>query len=168
MEIERHERHQTIARIARVVGQLIWLGRKRSAQNLSAFGLTAPQYFALLELSYLEEESPMNVLAEITHQDAATMTGIVDRLVRLGYVARRRGEDDRRKVYVSLAEPGRRVIEKIRQASHANWRKSFCALSQQELEEMLRMLEAVLNAWETDSQMTGDREEIPTSDQHRG
>ena len=140
-------RQQTIARIARVVGQLIWLGSKRSAQQLSAYGLTAPQYFTLLSLSHEDEKSPMQVLAKITFQDAATVTGIVDRLVKLGYVSRQRGQDDRRKVYVELEETGRRVVEEVRKANHDNWRRSFSALSQGELEEMLRMLETVLNAW---------------------
>jgi DNA-binding MarR family transcriptional regulator len=144
---DRDRRQQTIARIARVVGQLIWLGSKRSAQQLSAYGLTPPQYFTLLSLSHQDEKSPMHVLAEITLQDAATVTGIVDRLVRLGYVSRQRGQDDRRKVYVELEETGRRVVEDIRRVNHDNWRRSFSALNQGELDEMLRMLETVLNAW---------------------
>jgi DNA-binding MarR family transcriptional regulator len=145
-------RQQTIARIARVVGQLIWLGSKRSAQQLSAYGLTAPQYFTLLSLSHQDEKSPMQVLAKITLQDAATVTGIVDRLVKLGYVSRQRGQDDRRKVYVKLEETGRQVVEEIRRVNHDNWRRSFSALDQHELDEMLRMLETVLNAGESTSE----------------
>lgn len=142
-------RQQTIARIARIVGQLIWLGRKRSAQQLSTYGLTAPQYFTLLSLAHGDTGSPMHVLAEITHQDAATVTGIVDRLVKLGYVSRRRGQDDRRKVYVTLEEAGRRVVDEIRQANHENWRRSFSALNQHDLDEMLRILDTVLTVWKS-------------------
>jgi len=144
---DQDQRHQTIARIARVVVQLTWLGSKRSAQQLASYGLTAPQYFTLLSLSHRDEASPMHVLAEITHQDAATVTGIVDRLVRLGYVSRERGQQDRRKVFVTLQEAGRQVVEEVRQANYENWRRSFSALSRQDLDEMLRMLETILEAW---------------------
>jgi DNA-binding MarR family transcriptional regulator len=147
MTEDQDQRQQTIARIARVVGQLTWLGSKRSAQQLARYGLTAPQYFTLLSLSHRDEASPMHVLAEITHQDAATVTGIVDRLVRLGYVSRERGREDRRKVYVTLLETGRQVVEEVRQANYENWRRSFSALSRQDLDEMLRMLETILEAW---------------------
>jgi DNA-binding MarR family transcriptional regulator len=141
-------RYQTISSIARVVSQLIWLGSKRSHQQLSDFGLTAPQYYTLIALSHQDRPRSMQVVAEITHQDAATATGIIDRLVKLGYVSRQRGQDDRRKVYVSLEETGRQVIEEIRQASLENWRHSFSALSQDDLEKMQRMLDTILDAWE--------------------
>ena len=58
MTEDQDQHHQTIARIARVVGQLIWLGSKRSTQQLASYGLTAPQYFTLLSLSRREEASP--------------------------------------------------------------------------------------------------------------
>jgi DNA-binding MarR family transcriptional regulator len=142
-------RYQTISSIARVVSQLIWLGSKRSHQQLSNFGLTAPQYYTLIALSHQDRPRSMQVVAEITHQDAATATGIIDRLVKLGYVSRQRGQDDRRKVYVNLEETGRQVVEEIRQASLENWRHSFSALSQDDLEEMRRILDKILDAWES-------------------
>ena len=148
MTENQDQRYQTIACIARVVGQLIWLGGKRSAQHFSNYGLTAPQFFTLKALSYQDRPRSMHVLAEITFQDAATVTGIVDRLVKLGYLSRQRGEDDRRKVYVTLEEAGRQVVEEIRQANLENWQYSFSALSQADLDEMLRMVETILTAWE--------------------
>jgi DNA-binding MarR family transcriptional regulator len=142
-------RYQTISRIAQVTGQMIWLGNKRFAQLLSRYGLTAPQYFTLISLFHQDRPRSMHVVASITHQDAATVTGIMDRLVKLGYVSRERGEDDRRKVYVSLEEAGRQVIEEIRQTVHENWKHSFAGLNQEELDEMLRLLRAVLHAYES-------------------
>jgi DNA-binding MarR family transcriptional regulator len=149
MTKNQDSRHQTISRIARVVSQLIWLGSKRSGQQLADFGLTAPQYYTLIALSHQDRPRSMHVVARITHQDAATVTGIVDRLVKLGYVKRQRGEDDRRKVYASLEQAGRQVIEEIRLANLENWRHSFSALSDADLDEMLRMLDTILGAWET-------------------
>jgi DNA-binding MarR family transcriptional regulator len=148
MTEEQDRRHQTISRIARVVGQLIWLGNKRFAQQFTAYGLTVPQYFTLFSLWHQSEACPMHVLAETTHQDAATLTGIVNRLVKLGYVSRHRGQDDRRKVYVTLREAGRRVVEEVREGKHENWRRGFAALSEDDLDEMLRMLETIMHVWQ--------------------
>jgi DNA-binding MarR family transcriptional regulator len=150
----RAVRDKTISRIAQVTGQLIWLGHKRFAQQLATYGLTPPQYFTLVSLYNQNRARSMHVVAEITYQDAATATGIVDRLVKLGYVGRQRGEDDRRKVYVTLEEAGRRVVEEIRQVHHGNWRRAFSALDQDDLDDMLRMLDAVMQAWEAVSQQT--------------
>ena len=141
-------RYQTIARIAQLTGQLIWLGNKRFAQLLTTYGLTSPQYYTLLSLSFQDRARSMHALAQLSHQDAATATGIVDRLEKLGFVCRERGQDDRRKVYVALQEGGRQVVEEIRKATHRNWQRSFSALSQGELDEILRMLTAILQAWE--------------------
>jgi DNA-binding MarR family transcriptional regulator len=142
-------RHQTISRIAQLVAQLVWLGNKRFAQQLAAYGLTSPQYFTLFSLLLQGEACPMNVLAESTYQDAATVTGVINRLVKLGYVSRERGRDDRRKVYVSLQQAGRQVVEKIKRASHEQWQDSLSVLSQDELDETLRILETISSTWRT-------------------
>lgn len=146
-------RYQTISHITRVVGQLIWLGKKRFAQQFINYGLTVPQYFTLFSLWHLREPCPMHLLAEITHQDAATLTGIVDRLVKLGYVSRRRGRDDRRKVYVSLEEAGQRVVEEVGAGRHQAWRRGFADLSQEELDEMLRILQTIMHTLQATPEM---------------
>jgi len=151
--IETDLRDQTISRIARVVGQLIWLGNRRFAHQFTSYGLTVPQYFTLFSLWHQAEPGPMCALAEITHQDAATLTGVVDRLVKLGYVSRQRGQDDRRKVYVTLKEAGRRVVEQVNEGRHKNLRLSFAPLSQEDLNEMVRILETILRTWQSTSEM---------------
>ncbi len=153
---EQDVRNATIARIARAVGQLIWLGRKRIAQQFAAYGLTLPQYFTLFFLWNHGQPCSMNTLAELTGQDAATLTGIVDRLVKLGYVKRERGRDDRRKVYVVLQQAGQRVIEQIQDGRHENWHKSLAALGQQDLNDMLRMLETIVSAWSSYPEERGE------------
>lgn len=150
-------RHQTISRIAQLVAQMMWLGNKRFAQQLAAYGLTSPQYFTLFSLLLHGEACPMNVLAESTYQDAATVTGIINRLVKLGYVSRERGQDDRRKVYVTLQQAGRQVVEKIKQASHEQWQCSLSVLSQDELNEMLRIIETISSSWQEISKEEGNR-----------
>jgi DNA-binding MarR family transcriptional regulator len=149
---------QTISCIAQVVTHLIWLGHKRFTQQLTNYGLTAPQYFTLFALTLQGEACPMSVLAQATHQDAATVTGIINRLIKLGYVSRRRGQDDRRKVYVTLQQAGHQVVEKVKQAKHKEWQRSLAVLDQDELDETLRILEIISHTWQatpsTDEEQT--------------
>jgi DNA-binding MarR family transcriptional regulator len=152
MTENRDLRNQTISHIIRVVGQLIWLGNKRFARQFINYGLTVPQYFTLFSLWHLREPCPMHLLAEITHQDAATLTGVIDRLIRLGYVSRRRGRDDRRKVYVTLCEAGRQVVEEVGEGRHEIWQRGFASLSQAELDEMLRILQTIMHTLQAASQ----------------
>ena len=77
-----------------------------SQQFRAHFGrlnLTFPQ---ALVLNVLGEEGPLpiSVLAERTGSANSTVSGIVDRLERLGLARRERSEQDRRVIYVSATE----------------------------------------------------------------
>lgn len=147
-------RNQTISYITQVISQLIWLGSKRFAQYLAVYGLTPPQYFTLFSLWHQDKACPMHALAEATYQDAATVTGVVNRLLKLGYVRRHRGQDDRRKVYVALSEAGRRVVQEVGDGRHEVWRRSFADLSQTELDQMLRILQTIMHTLQSTPEMT--------------
>ena len=53
-------------------------------------------------------------LAERERVSAPAMSRQVDRLVKAGFVARESSADDRRRVGLTLTEPGRRVLRKVR------------------------------------------------------
>lgn len=85
-----------------------------SQQFRSHFGklnLTFPQ---ALVLSVLGGEGPMPIsqLAERTGSANSTVSGIVDRLEKLGLAKRERSENDRRVIYVSATEKYRALREK--------------------------------------------------------
>ena len=85
-----------------------------SQQFRAHFGklnLTFPQ---ALVLNVLGEEGPLpiSVLAERTGSANSTVSGIVDRLERLGLARRERSEHDRRVIYVSATEQYRLLHQK--------------------------------------------------------
>jgi DNA-binding MarR family transcriptional regulator len=61
----------------------------------------------LIEFLGKESFASMSKLSQIVHVAPTTMTSIVDRLIRRGYLKRRRAEQDRRKVLVALSEKGK-------------------------------------------------------------
>src|SRR5512141_2698841 len=96
-------------RIEQAIMQISWLGQRQFMQLLAdeRFDLTVPQFHTLLHLSYCAGECKMSDLARSTHQSAASLTGVVDRLLEKRLVERGRPTGDRRQVVVSTTERGR-------------------------------------------------------------
>lgn len=73
-------------------------------------GLTAPQ---LLLLQTIQQQGKVGVgeLAQEMSLSQATVTSILDRLEDRGYVAREKGDADKRKVFTSLTAKGSEAIK---------------------------------------------------------
>lgn len=91
--------------------QLSWLQHRRFAQQIADLGLTVPQFYTLNTLINEGGQATMGRLARETQQVSATMTGIIDRMVRDQLVVRERSEDDRRAVIVEITNEGRRLVD---------------------------------------------------------
>jgi DNA-binding MarR family transcriptional regulator len=73
-------------------------------------GLTQTQFAALAKLLEVGSCS-QNQLGRLIYLDAATIKGVVDRLIGRGFVATTTDPQDRRRRAVALTAEGRRVIE---------------------------------------------------------
>lgn len=71
------------------------------------------EIFTLLYLDK-KKEITMTELVEYIHSPMSTATGIVDRLVKSGYVVRERSETDRRVVVLKLTETGAALIGQVK------------------------------------------------------
>lgn len=104
------------------------LGRRETAAR--AAGVEPQQYMLLLQIKGLEARGAVTIgmLAErlqIRHHSAVEL---VDRLVKRGMVARRRHDDDRRQVVVTLRARGRAVLRRLALSSLAELRAEAPAL----------------------------------------
>jgi DNA-binding MarR family transcriptional regulator len=127
----------------------MWQGQKQSLHTLSRpdIDLTMPQMITLFAIRTVGT-CRMSELAEVTQQSAGTLTGIVDRLIEDGLVARVRDADDRRVVQVALTQMGQermQRVEEVRQKDMARVLQSFSLEQLQQLEELLHMLRAGLD-----------------------
>ena len=86
----------------------------------------------------------MKALAQASLQDAATMTAIVDGLVRRGWVVRRRSAGDRRRVSVRLTVRGRTLLRAVPRRLDLRWHRALRRLSSTEQALLLRLLEQLL------------------------
>ncbi len=146
-------REECIEALERVLRQLTWQGRKSLAQELSYYGVTVPQFYALLSLEKRDRARPMSELAQATQQASATMTGIIDRLVRMGLVERRRKESDRRVVMVHSTRRGEQLLEEVKARRRQSFYKALAKFDDQEIDQLLRLLEALPLAlsWEEET-----------------
>jgi DNA-binding MarR family transcriptional regulator len=82
-----------------------------SHEVLKKFGITGPQLWALKNISQNRSLS-LGDLSEKMCLHPSTITGVIDRLEKKGYVVRDRGQKDRRVVKVQLTAEGERLVRK--------------------------------------------------------
>jgi len=97
--------NQIVAAIRRIV-RAVDLHSRRLVEH---HGVTAPQLATLAE-AYRRESATISTLARSVHLSQPTVSGIVDRLERQGFVERRRSSSDRRSVVVCVTESGHRLL----------------------------------------------------------
>ncbi len=116
--------------------QLIRLQRLREFA-LRRSVLTARERLAL---DVLSERSPitMGELSSLCRCTKSTMTAVVDRLVRRGYVERESPEWDRRSVYVRITPTGREIVDEHRQSHHLESQSMLAKLGKSERRLLVR------------------------------
>ncbi|MGB9889709.1 MAG: MarR family winged helix-turn-helix transcriptional regulator [Anaerolineae bacterium] len=145
--MEEERRDDLSLHLLRLMGAL----RARFARDLACYGLTFPQFLALCSLQHAEGQTlRMGDLAAATHQSAASMTGIVDRLLEGGLVERRRDPEDRRSVVVALTQEGARVLEQVRADRRQTLEQLLRLLSPEDRAQLHAILDKLLEGVEAD------------------
>jgi len=112
-------------------------------QNALTTGtLSLPQFWAL---SWLADHpgTTMHDLAIVLGMKASTATMLVDRLVDLKFLTRKRSEKDRRIVLVKLTAGGLRIITEIHDQKKKALRETFRPLSAVERQQYLALIETL-------------------------
>jgi DNA-binding MarR family transcriptional regulator len=110
-KLELRSRAEELAQIAMELQRGLFA---KLSREISRGSVSFPQFFLL---TYLDRPSPItmsDIAAKMGHTTAAA-TGLVDRLERLGFVARAHALDDRRKVMVRITPKGSNLVSRIRQ-----------------------------------------------------
>ncbi len=111
-------------KVVEVLPQVIRGIMRRQSDALSRGKITAPQY---LVLDLLEVRGPqtMSSLAKEISTSLPAMSGLVDRLHRMGLVKRRYGQKDRRTIKIDLKTEGRNVVKTIQAQRRKMFTKIF-------------------------------------------
>ena len=130
----------------------------RSRMLLHQHGLTAPQLSALLAISRLQPVTAGEVARDI-HLGHSTVTGILDRLERRGWIGRARGDRDRRSVSLCLTPEGERFLSGAPHLLQSGFQEKLAALPQWERTQILAMLQRVANMMDMTQPGTTSRTE---------
>ncbi len=104
-------RDGAISEIMQSVRRIFKAIQDYSHEVSSKFGITGPQLWALKTISQNGSLS-LRDLSERMYLHPSTITGVVDRLEKKGYVTRKRDQVDRRVIYVELTADGRKLVRK--------------------------------------------------------
>lgn len=85
--------------------------RRITGPILAEWGLTGAQFGSLSRIP--PEGISLTELAAMSSADPATVSGIVDRLVRDGFISRERSAEDRRAVHITLTEKGKETLAAV-------------------------------------------------------
>ena len=99
---------------------------------LTQGSITQTQFLVLVAI-HSRQKCAMNVLADSMQVSMPTISGIVDRLVKAGYVQRVAGLEDRRQVVVGLTPKGQKMIARFQVAVSTRWQEVLKGLSKVEL-----------------------------------
>lgn len=103
------QRAQTALISLRRILRATELGSKQLART---FRLTTSQLI-VLEILNERGQATAGAIAARAGLSQATVTALVDKLAQRGLVVRRRGETDRRQVWIELLDDGRRALAEV-------------------------------------------------------
>lgn len=125
---------------------LNWFAYRQLIEYLQTHNLSPAQFFVLVALTQHGHPATMSELTEVTGQDAPSMTGVVNRLVKLGLVERTRDERDRRVVLVAVSPAGATMATEVRTHLESEDVHGFALLSNDDLASLERLLAHLLTA----------------------
>jgi len=146
-KLAEHDLSEPLTAIEQLVLQVGWLEQRRFSQDVAGFGLTPAQFFVLRSTLSHDSSPTMGALAYDTLQHCATVSGIVDRLEKMGLVTRHRDYLDRRQMLVELTAAGHEVLGRIRACREKRLRETLTRLSPHDALELLRLLRTYLEAF---------------------
>jgi DNA-binding MarR family transcriptional regulator len=116
-------------------------------------GLTAPQLLILQAIDRRGEMTMGDIANEVSVSQA-TVTTILDRLDKRALIERKRGERDKRRVYASLTDAGRDIMERAPTPLQEEFMGRFSQLEDWEQSLILSSLQrvaAMMNAGDIDA-----------------
>lgn len=107
------------------------------------------ELFAMLLLDR-NKEVTMTELVEYINSPMSTATGIVDRLVKNGYLSRNRSETDRRIVVLKLTESGAQIIKDLKTLISKYLKLIVDDLTEEEKQFLMGIVFKIMNKLQTE------------------
>ncbi|CAH2782589.1 MAG: Transcriptional regulator, MarR family [uncultured Caballeronia sp.] len=115
----------------------------RTDQALRPLELTSQQIGVILLLASGRARTPLELSRKISY-DSSSMTRMLDRLEKKGFVSRTRSELDRRMVELNLTARGREAAERLPVIGAAVLNEQLHGFSRAELDSLVGMLARII------------------------
>lgn len=145
MSVSATQRSDQVKRIHDSFMLLMRVSKRWFVHRLQSFGLTLPQFVSLAALAAHQHPCTMGDLKSVTFQDPPTMTGVIDRLLKMRLVERTRSETDRRVVLVRATQAGIELVKKIENELMQDTTDNFEKLTSDELDTLEQLLKRLLH-----------------------
>jgi MarR family transcriptional regulator, organic hydroperoxide resistance regulator len=136
-------RNEAIAETIQSLRRIFKAIQDYSQEVSQEFGITGPQLWALKTI-YAEESLSLSELSKKMYLHPSTVTGVVDRLEKKGYVFRDRGQEDRRVVKVQLTPSGKQLVKKAPNPVQGKMIYGLRKMNQGELEKIHEAVEKLV------------------------
>jgi DNA-binding MarR family transcriptional regulator len=136
--------HDLVTQLSEIQPILLRELLKRQVSAVSQ-GTITPQQILAMEILFRQQDSKMTNLSRSLGVSMATMTGIVDRLVRQNLVERHFDPNDRRSIKVRLTVKGRALLKKMVEKKHRFMLDIFSKLSADERTTYLAIIQKIKN-----------------------
>ncbi len=130
--------------IGQLLGRISHLHHKQMHETWESLGLYRGQPF-MLHLLWEQDGRTHSELAGLMRRSPATITNMVKRMEKAGFVERRADPEDERISRVYLTDAGRQIKERVDAAWRAFEEQTFAGFDQAELDTLQKLLERVHN-----------------------
>ncbi|MDP8230377.1 MAG: MarR family winged helix-turn-helix transcriptional regulator [Candidatus Gorgyraea atricola] len=133
----------TVDQIAHEISTLIpKLMRTVQTSSLFKLNISSAQIIILVTIQ-AHGQCKTKTVAKERNISPPTATGLIDRLVRSGYVKRSPDPEDRRVVMVSLTKKGENIVKTHMGAIRDVWKKILVRLTAEEQKQYLHILKKI-------------------------
>ena len=138
---DAHDMPGHLARRFQQIAVAVFLAEVEGA----GYDLTPVQYAALAAVS-AKPGIDQITLAGLIAYDRTTITGVIDRLVQKGLVARHESSRDRRARELKITDAGRRTLRGVTPAVEAAQRILLRGMTEKEAKQLMRLLQKAIAA----------------------
>lgn len=119
--------------------------RTMAQGNLNQLGykITINQILLMIQIDQKPDTSQVE-LAELLFKDVASITRMIELLVKENFVFREENKDDRRKKYLKISEKGKRVLELAIPIISKNREIAQKNISEEEKEALIKLLHKII------------------------
>ncbi|HNW28306.1 MAG TPA: MarR family transcriptional regulator [Spirochaetota bacterium] len=125
-----------------LIGRINYKANRLLQEELEKHGIRglAPSHGEILGSLLLHGEVQMTKLTEYIDKDKSTITALVNKLVRLGYVKKRKDTSDNRVTWIGLTDRGAALKPDIMEISRTLRKRAYENISDREKDTLAALL----------------------------